>query len=342
MRAEEQSIRLSPRAEPVPATDRTVSVSHEWGVLKEAIVGIQPADRFVLPRHHRGWNWMPERFARLCRLHAGRLLHEVDEALADEVQRQIDALAETLKSAKVRVRRLYYPESRDNLTGPGTGEGILTFARDSVLIVGNSIIELTVTEAWRFRERFAVRPVLVELARNRDVMWISMPQSAPNMPRGAPRLEGGDVLLNGNEVYVGCSGFYSTLAGVEWLQKYLGRGYTVYPIALPVEWMHLDAALCLLADGLALRAPHAFKAPLPGRLSKFEFIDLDVAETRALATQLLPIDDSTLLMDTRGLESVAHRLETYGFVIQHIDYDAVQAYGSGLRSSVHPVRRITV
>ena len=318
----------------------SVHVTHEWGRLEDVIVGIQPSYNFVLPVFQSDWSWMPERFARLFSEHAGEQLIDVDPDFATLIQNQVDGLADLLAGRGIRVRRIQYPKGEDNLVGLGTGEGILVFARDPILVVGHNIIELTLTEAWRFRERFAVRPIITELARIDGVNWVAMPPPAPNLPDAAPRLEGGDILLNGNEIYVGCTGFYSTRAGADWLQNYLGPDYQVHPIPLPLEWMHLDGALCLLRDGLALCAPEAFAAPLPGALGKFEFIDISIDEADNMGCNALILDDKIVVMDTRPLERIAREIERHGIEVIHYDYDAVQDYGGGMRCSHHPVRRV--
>jgi glycine amidinotransferase len=323
-----------------PRRESGVHVTHEWGRLEEAIVGIQPSDRFILPVYQSGWTWMPERFARLCREHAGEQLIDVDPEFASEIQDQADGLAALLEGRGIRVRRVHYPEGEDNLAGLGTGEGTLLFARDPILVVGHNIIELTLTEAWRFRERFAVRPILADLSKCKGVNWVAMPPPAPSLPDADPRLEGGDILLNGHEIYVGCTGFYSNRAGADWLQNLMGPGYQVFPIPLPLEWMHLDGALCLLRDGLALRAPDAFSAPLPGALTRFEFIDVRLDEADDLGCNALILDDSTVVMDTRPLERIAREMELNGIDVIHYNFDAVQAYGGGMRCWHHPVRRV--
>jgi hypothetical protein len=130
-----------------PRNNTSVHVTHEWGRLEDVIVGIQPSDKFVLPVFQSDWTWMPERFARLCREHAGEQLTEVDPDFAILLQNQVDGLADMLAERGICVRRTQYPEGEDNLVGMGTGEGILVFVRDPILVVGHNIIELTLTEA---------------------------------------------------------------------------------------------------------------------------------------------------------------------------------------------------
>jgi N-dimethylarginine dimethylaminohydrolase len=104
--------------------------------------------------------------------------------------------------------------------------------------------------------------------------------------------------------------------------------------------MHLDGALCLLTDRLALRALDAFADALPGGLGNFQFIDVSIAEADNLACNVLILDDRKVVVDIRPLERVAREIERHGIEVIHRAYDAVQSYGEGMRRSHHPVRRV--
>jgi glycine amidinotransferase len=104
--------------------------------------------------------------------------------------------------------------------------------------------------------------------------------------------------------------------------------------------MHLDGAICLLRDGLALRSPESLREPLPGALSGFEFIDVSTFEAGKLGCNPLIVDENTIIMDTRTCPSVAREVEKHGIEVIHHDYEMVQAFGGGMRCSHHPIRRI--
>jgi N-dimethylarginine dimethylaminohydrolase len=317
-----------------------VEVTHEWGRLEEVIVGIQPHDRFIITDFGGGYEYMEKPYSTMCRDHCGKQLLEVDPELAIAFERQADGLAALMEARGVRVRRLQYPEGADNHVGLGTGEGPLVYARDPIAVIGNHVIELAASEGWRERERFAVRPVIAEFVENSNAKWVAMPPPAPNLPADAPRLEGGDILVNGSEIYVGCGGFLSTNAGIRWLQQYLGESYTVYEVPLSVEWMHLDGALSLLRDGLALRSTNYLLEPLPGALASFEFIDVTPDEAGQLGCNVLILDENTVVMDTRTGDRIASEVQKRGIEVIHHDYDAVHAMGGGMRCSHHPIRRV--
>jgi N-dimethylarginine dimethylaminohydrolase len=317
-----------------------VEVTHEWGKLEDVIVGIQPRDRFIIPKLGLDSGWDSDLFARLCNEQYGKQLIDVDPETAIAFEAEIEGLVALLARRGVKVRRVRYPEGEDDLVGCGTGEGTLIYARDPILVVGNRIIELTASEGWRERERFAVRPVIAEIMENSNACWAAMPPPAPSLSPDAPRLEGGDVLLNGAEIYVGCSGVLTTSAGVRWLRQYLGDAYEIHQIPLVDPWMHLDGAICLLRDGLALRAPEFLNEPLPGALSGFEFIDVNPFEASKLGCNVLILDENTIIMDTGPCSRLAREIEKHGIEVIHHDYELVHAMGGGLRCSHHPIRRV--
>jgi len=324
-------------------TDRPythVEVTHEWGRLEEVIVGIQPRDRLIIPKLGLDSGWDSDLFAKLCNEQYGKQLIEVAPEVAIALEAEIEGLVAILKERGVEVRRVHQTEGEDDLVGCGTGEGSLVFARDPILVVGRHIIELTASEGWRERERFAVRPLIAEITENSNACWVAMPPPAPSLSPNAPRMEGGDVLLNGQEIYVGCNGVLTTSAGVQWLRQYLGDAYEIHEVPLAEPWMHLDGELSLLRDGLALRGPGLLHEPLPGALGRFEFIDVTRFEASKLGCNVLILDESAIIMDTGPCSRLAREIEKRGIEVIHCGYETIHAFGGGMRCSHHPIRRV--
>ena len=105
-----------------------------------------------------------------------------------------------------------------------------------MLVIGNNVIETSMREFERRKERFGIRRAIHERLIDSNANWVSVPQAAP--VRGVegygpgPFLEGGDVLLVGRDIYAGYSGHGSNLAGIQWRQRFLGPEYRVHPIRL--------------------------------------------------------------------------------------------------------------
>src|SRR5262249_18102502 len=200
---------------------------HEWGKLREVVIGISPAEDFVF-FHEESAPWMAPEVADLARKNAGRRLIDVDADWARRCEHQVDALAELVAHEGVTVHRPERLEGDKRTFLAPHGEGAQLFARDPLIVVGDHVIESSLRLICRQRERYGLRPVVQQLVRQRGARWSSVPLGTPGCVDG-PFLEGGDTLLNGYEVYVGMSGCASDMAGIDWLQALLGERYRVIP-----------------------------------------------------------------------------------------------------------------
>ena len=68
-------------------------VHHEWGKLREVVIGISPAEDFVI-FHEDSQRWLLPPADEFCRKHAGRRLIDIDAERARRIERQVEALAE--------------------------------------------------------------------------------------------------------------------------------------------------------------------------------------------------------------------------------------------------------
>jgi N-dimethylarginine dimethylaminohydrolase len=325
-----------------PAT-RTggIGVEFEWGRLREAIVGIAPADQFVITQWAEYMRWLGPEWEGLARQHAGRRLLDVAPETAERMERQVDGLARVLSEHGVRVHRphrLAPPISRYQAPNE---EGGQLYPRDPVLVIGTKVIESAMRIPCRRREVFALRFILRELS-SRGFEWIAAPTPLPTEPTDDDVfLEGGDVLLDGPDVYVGVSGCASNVRGASWLQSVLGASYNVHVIALQPDVLHLDCAMGLVRRGLGLRCPEEFAGPLPASLERYEFIEVTRDEAARLAANGCPLDAETLLV-AQGNERVDEELRRHGVDVVTVPYDAPVALGGALRCSHHPIWRETV
>jgi N-dimethylarginine dimethylaminohydrolase len=188
---------------------------HEWGKLREVVIGISPAEDFVV-FHEDSQRWLLPDGDAFCRKHAGRRLIDVDPERAARIERQVEALAELVAREGVTVQRPDRLQGEERSFMAPNGEGAQLFTRDGMIVVGNHVIDASLRLRCRQRERFGLRPIIQRSVQQRGAHWSSVPFGSPAAVDG-PFLEGGDVLLNGYEVYVGISGCASDLAGADWL-----------------------------------------------------------------------------------------------------------------------------
>lgn len=308
-----------------------VAAYHEWGVLREAVVGTSPRHAFVLPR----WSaevasWAGPEFAALCRRHGGRRLVDVAPDLALRMERQADGFAARLEGYGVRVHRAASrePEGASSL-----------FPRDLAIVAGKHLIEAAMRSPVRAEEARCVRDLLASLAAPDDPASIPGPVKTGHAGDGI-FLEGGDVLLNGDEIYVGDSGCATNGAGISRLRELLGSSWRVHRIRLARRAFHLDCALGLLRPGLGLvcRERILEEEPLPGALKDFELLAVTPDEADRLGTNVCVIDDKTLLMDS-GCDRVARLLRERGQTVETLPFDGPILRGGGPRCCHLALRR---
>ena len=318
-----------------------IRVNHEWGTLKEAIVGTATSVR--IPAWSDEYEFLTPTVKEFIRENQDKLLKDADHDLYEGTVSQMEALAELLRSLGVEVHRAepLTDDEIDYLVNFKAGVQ-QCFTRDPVLVIGNNVIETSMREFERRKERYGIRRGLGDRLTKSNANWVSMPQPAP--VRGAsgygpgPFLEGGDVMLVGRDIYAGYSGHASNLAGIQWLQRFLGPDYRVHPIELKRGFLHLDVVLSLPRPGLAIVCREAFVNGLPHFLQGWDLIDVSVDDTARLACNGLVLDDKTYICAEEH-EDVATALSNHGQTVHTLLYDMVSLWGGSFRCSHHPLIR---
>ena len=113
---------------------------HEWGKLREVVIGISPAEDFVV-FHEDSQRWLLPEGDRLSRAHKGRRLIDVDPEWAQRIERQVEALAELVAREGVTVHRPQRLEGEERTFLAPNGEGAQLFPRDGMIVVGDHVID---------------------------------------------------------------------------------------------------------------------------------------------------------------------------------------------------------
>ena len=314
-------------------------VHHEWGKLREVVIGISPAEDFIV-FHEESARWMTPDVAEFSRENAGRRLIDIDADWALRIERQVDALAELLAREGVAVHRPQRLRGDERTFLAPNGEGAQLFARDGVIVVADHVIDASLRLKCRQRERFGLRPIIEGAVQKRGARWSSVPLGSPGCVDG-PFLEGGDTLLNGYEVYVGISGCASDLAGADWLQALLGNRYRVLPVAMKSNVLHLDCCLALVGPGLLIYCPEKLIDGLPTALRDWDKISVSVDEATRLATNGLIIESGRMIVDADN-SRVIDELRRRGIDVIPLPFDGPIRLGGGLRCAHHPLLRESV
>ncbi|MGV9675530.1 dimethylarginine dimethylaminohydrolase family protein [Nocardia sp. NPDC003482] len=216
------------------------------------------------------------------------------------------------------------------------------FVRDPWFTVGEHVIEGVIQFPHRRMEVLPSRDLLLDRVLPAEAHYVSLPQpevSPLGHPGSGPFLEGGDVLVLGKHVFVGSSGMATNALGVRWLAKYLRPfGFTVTPVPLPEHVLHLDCAIGLVRDGLLIACPQRLPGGLPEPLRDWDRIEVGEDEAAAMATNGLPIDPDTYVIDVE-FERVGKELEARGVTVEYLDFAVSRLFGGAFRCSTQPLLR---
>lgn len=315
---------------------QSFGVHHEWGKLREVVIGISPAEDFVV-FYEESQRWLVPPGDAFSRQHAGRRLIDIDAEWATRIERQVDALAELVAREGVVVHRPERLKGDERTFLAANGEGAQLFPRDGMIVVGNHVIDASIRLKCRQRERYGLRPIIQQVVLQRGARWSSVPLGSPGCVDG-PFLEGGDTLLNGYEVYVGISGCASDLAGADWLQALLGDSYRVIPVAMKSNVLHLDCALALIKPGLLVWCPEKLIDGLPRSLRDWDAIAVSRDEANLLATNALVLEEGRAIVDA-GNARVIEELRKRRIDVIPLPFDGPISTGGGLRCAHHPLLR---
>jgi N-dimethylarginine dimethylaminohydrolase len=311
---------------------------HEWGTLREVVIGLAPAEDFVV-FHERSIRWMPPDVDAFCRENAGRRLIDIDPDWARRCERQVDALAELVAREGVTVHRPQRLEGAERTFLAPNGEGLQLFPRDAMIVVGEHVIDASLRLICRQRERYGLRPVLQKIVQ-RGAKWSTVPLGSPNCVDG-PFLEGGDTLLNGDQIYVGISGCASDLAGADWLQALLGDTYRVVAIPMKSSVLHLDCCLALVKPGLLIYCPEKLIDGLPMALRDWDKITVSIDEANRLATNGLVLEEGRMIVDSDNARVIGE-LRARGIDVIPLPFDGPIKVGGSMRCAHHPLLRESV
>ncbi|MEI7871551.1 MAG: amidinotransferase [Alphaproteobacteria bacterium] len=312
---------------------------HEWGKLREVVIGISPAEDFVV-FYEDSQRWLVPPGDAFSRQYAGRRLIDIDAEWAKRIERQVDALAELVAREGVTVHRPERLEGCERTFLAPNGEGAQLFARDGMIVVGRHVIDASLRLKCRQRERFGLRPIIQKTVQTSDARWSSVPLGSPTCVDG-PFLEGGDTLLNGYEIYVGMSGCASDMAGIDWLQALLGEAYRVIPVALRSNVLHLDCALGLIKPGLLVWCPEKLIDGLPTSLRTWDAVAVSKEEANKLATNGLILEEGRMIVDADN-QRVIEELRKRKVDVIPLPFDGPISTGGGLRCAHHPLLRESV
>lgn len=303
MSVREPETMVQPRTETIPAADGVAAAAvvpaasvcpvnsyNEWDPLEEVIVG--RLDGATIPSNHVSVTFnVPRAVARIYPVVGGLRYPGV---LTSVAQRELDEFIHILEAEGITVRR---PDVIDFTARYGTPDWssrgfCASCPRDSVLVVGDEIIETPMAWRSRYFETFAYRSLFKEYFAN-GARWTSAPKpqllddlydhrfTLPQdgelvryvINESEPVFDAADFVRCGRDLFV-TRGNVTNGAGITWLARHLGSAYRIHEIESRCRQpMHIDSSFMPLAPGKVLINPEYIDAArLPAILQSWDVL----------------------------------------------------------------------
>lgn len=243
---------------------------NEWDPLEEVIVGV--VDGACVPAWHVTLQaTMPENQTTFYQQHGGKPFPKEKIELA---KKDLETFVHILEAEGVTVRR---PQAMDHTVPFATQEwhspGGLYAAmpRDTLLVIGEEIIEAPMAWRSRYFEANAYRPLIKEYFRQ-GAKWTAAPKPQLNdhlynyeykeplpgqgpdyvVTEYEPTFDAADFIRCGKDIFVQKSHVTNDF-GIHWLRRHLGDTYRIHVLDVNDSHpMHIDASFMPLAPGKLL------------------------------------------------------------------------------------------
>ncbi|MBB6462702.1 dimethylarginine dimethylaminohydrolase family protein [Flammeovirga kamogawensis] len=316
---------------------KEIQNNHEWDELKEVVVGRWVPNTFVVPKVDLNlkefFSYIPDESWDYMKKIENNTLSNVFPKDDQEYFDEQENLVKTLRELGVIVHR---PDEIE-VGVIGTAQ---CYSRDPIITVGNKFIITNLYNENRRQETPSYRRIALNMAKNYNGEVVSMPALKAGYHKDNVYLEGGDVFVAGNDIYVGISGNASNMKGVEWLQKELGNEYTVHPIPLKPNVLHLDCTLMLInkEQGIICKEDFIDFDAAPESLKNREWVEVKPEEAQIMATNGVVINSKSIIMSD-AFPKVANRVREMGIDVKEIPFRKANYFGGGLRCSYQPIFR---
>lgn len=208
--------------------------------------------------------------------------------------------------------------------------------RDIAVVIGEKLVLCNMINTSRKYECAGIFPLLEGFAGEEPDILIPPPDC---------RLEGGDIMVDKGRILIGISQ-RSNLAGYEWLKREFGHQFEVAALhtkslAEDENVLHLDCTFNPIGEGLALIYEEGFKA-IPDFLKQdYEWIPVTKFEQQELATNVLSIDQKTIIArDHPQCKRLTRILREKGFTVEEVPFDGAPSTGGSFRCCSMPLIRL--
>jgi glycine amidinotransferase len=338
-----------------------VSSYNEWDALEEVIVG--RVDHACVPAWHPILQaTLPTKQQAFFLQHGG---HYFPHALLAAAAQELEDFATFLVSEGIIVRRPAPVDWGTSFTTPDFHQrsGLYgAMPRDSLLVVGEELIEAPMAWPSRYFEFRAYRPLLKAYFQQ-GARWTMAPKpqlasalynEAYNLSQGEsvitefePVFDAADFMRCGRDIFCQKSQVTNQF-GIDWLQRHLGQQYRIHILTFSdPKAMHIDATFIPLAPGrLLLNAERA--TSIPPMFDTWEILIPPrpvIPKTHPLYFSSAWLSINVLSLDEKRVVVEAHEkplitfLQDHGFQPIPLPFRHVMSLGGGFHCVTCDVRR---
>jgi glycine amidinotransferase len=351
------------------STPCPVSSYNEWDPLEEIIVG--RLEGATIPSSHPVVTCnIPGMAARAQSMVAG---FRYPSFMIEPAQRELDGLIALLVSLGVTVRRPDPVDYKQSFGAPGwTSRGFCNSCpRDSLLVIGEEIIETPMAWPCRYFETHSYRTILKDYFRQ-GARWTSAPKPQltdelfdPHfrlpekgepiryiLTEFEPVFDAADFFRCGRDIFVTRSNV-TNLMGIEWLRRHLGDGYRIHEIESRCpNPMHIDTTILPLGPGKILVNPDYVDVErLPPILKKWDILiapEPDPIDSRMLkvtsmcgrwlSMNILMIDEKRVIVDPHH-KRMMRAMKDWGLEPVPCEFLHYAAFGGAFHCATLDTRR---
>jgi glycine amidinotransferase/scyllo-inosamine-4-phosphate amidinotransferase 1 len=300
-----------------------ISVNNEWGKLREVFVGT--IDNANMPTY--GTDLHAINYADKNEIPSNEF-GKFDEKVYSETHEDLENLVKILNDCGVTVKRPKTIETTNTISnGFWNTDQYYTFCpRDTVTVIGNTILEAPMTLRSRQFETYCFRDQFIEYM-NQGARWVAAPKpilkddsyqrsdlSKLTLTEREPVFDAANILRSNNDILYLISNTGNKL-GAKWLQNLLGNEYKVHILENMYSFSHLDSTIALLREGLCLLNPaRVNENNMPEMLKSWDkiwsppMVDIGYHKVERASVwvgiNLLSVDENTVIVDNRQTELI--------------------------------------
>lgn len=315
-----------------------VNSNTEWGKLKEIILGTAEYAQVPIIKNHDIHCVDYANYDTVNDLPGGKY----PKKILEETQEDLDLFQKQLESAGVRVFRPEAIDQGQKFSLPNwQSDGYYLYCpRDSVLIIGDTIIETPMPLRSRYFETFAYKKIFKNYFEQGS-KWISAPKpelddrlydrknlSQPTLTDHEIAFDAANVIKCGEDIFYLVSNSGNRL-GAKWLQSTLGDHYRVHILDNIYAYVHIDTSIMPLSPGKVLLNPDRVNEKnLPSYFKNWDKIwaaepnETEYLENWApaspwLSMNVLSVSENLIAVESRQ-SSLIKQLESLGFDIMPV------------------------